>query len=291
MMNQEIDWTGERYLPGLGGDIAIEHLHRYALAQSLASGKRVLDIACGEGYGSNLLADVATSVVGVDIDIRAIKHARTSYKKSNLEFQQGSCTDLALPNAEFDLVVSFETLEHHAEHDAMLSELRRVLAPNGLLIISTPDKQRYSDELNFNNPHHVKELYADEFLRLIRRHFRHTAFWGQRIAYGSFISPLEETNKFISFSGSGETITTQVGLIAPIYLIAAASATPLPHLSSSLFDASHAHRTELDLLRQDLQVTRDLLAAVHLSAYWRMAEPLRWCRRMVRHIQDKLRAT
>lgn len=285
-MNKPIDWTGERFLPAVGGDIALEHTHRYALAQSLASGKRVLDIACGEGYGSNILAEVATSVLGVDIDVSTVAHARGTYKRANLAFRQGSCTNLDLPDSKFDLIVSFETLEHHAEHDAMLSELRRVLTPNGVLIISTPDRQHYSDELKFNNPHHVRELYASEFYQLIRLHFRFAEFWGQRIAYGSVITPVDRAVTFMSFSSTNSYLLAQAGLEAPLYQIAIASASPLPSLPASIFDATSTHRLELDSLRQDLQVTRDLLAAVHRSAYWRIAEPIRWLRRTLRRIRS-----
>lgn len=285
-MNKPIDWTGERFLPTVGGDIALEHLHRYALAQSLATGKRVLDIACGEGYGSNILAEVATSVLGVDIDASTVAHAEGTYKRANLAFRQGSCTSLDLPDSKFDLVVSFETLEHHAEHDAMLSELRRVLAPNGVLIVSTPDRQHYSDALNFSNPHHVRELYTSEFYQLIRQHFRFSKFLGQRIAYGSIIAPVDQAVAFMSFSGTDSYISTQAGLKAALYQIAIASEDPLPSLPASIFDATSTHRLELDLLRQDLQVTRDLLAAVHRSAYWRIAEPIRWLRRTLRRIRS-----
>ena len=285
-MNKSIDWTGERFLPAVGGDIALEHLHRYALAQSLASGMRVLDIACGEGYGSNILAEVATSVLGVDIDASAVAHARGTYKRPNLAFRQGSCTNLDLTDSMFDLIVSFETLEHHAEHEAMLLELRRVLAPDGVLIVSTPDRHHYSDELNFNNPHHVRELYASEFYQLIRQHFRFAEFLGQRIAYGSVITPVNKAAAFISFSGTESDILSQVGLQAPLYQIAIASAQALTSIPASIFDATSTHRIELNLLRQDLQVTRDLLAAVHRSSYWRIAEPIRWIRRTIRRIRS-----
>src|SRR5262252_5161939 len=91
-----LPWTGERYVPEIQGNIALEHLHRYALSCEIAAGQRVLDIACGEGYGSAMLAEVAQSVVGVDSSREAILHASKKYSKPNLEFKIGSCADIPL---------------------------------------------------------------------------------------------------------------------------------------------------------------------------------------------------
>ena len=135
-----MDFTGERYLPERRGDIALEHRHRYLLACTYANGKDVLDIACGEGYGSSMLADVAKSVIGVDIAEEAIAHASTQYAASNLAFRQGNAAEIPLEDASVDLVVSFETIEHHDRHEDMLREIKRVLRPGGLLLISSPDK-------------------------------------------------------------------------------------------------------------------------------------------------------
>lgn len=286
-MPQDIDpaWTGERFLPSVGGDIALEHFHRYALARLLARNKRVLDIACGEGYGANMLAEVAASVIGVDIDSATVASAAATYQKSNLHFNQGSCTSLDLPDSSVDLVVSFETLEHHSEHDAMLTELHRVLAPDGILVISTPDRRYYSDDLNYTNPFHVRELYSEEFFQLMRAHFPHAIFFGQRIAYGSFVIPTNGAGEFVSFSKSADDVLAQPGLLAPIYLIAVASARPIPPIPASVFDATMTHVMEFNLLRQDLQVARDLLAGIHSSMYWRLAEPVRLLRKALRRIR------
>jgi ubiquinone/menaquinone biosynthesis C-methylase UbiE len=166
-----LEWTGERYVPGVGGDIELEHLHRYMIARELAKDKVVLDIACGEGYGSNLLAMVASHVVGVDIVEDVIAGARNKYRQDNLTFKVGSCTDIPLENSSVDLVVCFETIEHHDKHREMLAEIKRVLLPNGILIISSPDKYEYSDKPNYSNPFHVKELYRNEFEDLVTEYF------------------------------------------------------------------------------------------------------------------------
>lgn len=186
-----LDFTGERFIPTESGEIRYEHMHRYCWAQSLCSGRAVLDIACGEGYGSALLAKVAQSVIGVDISQDAVDHARRNYAgHANLRFAQGSATRIPVDDASVDVVVSFETLEHLAEQEQMLAELRRVLKPAGILVISSPNKKVYSDDRDYVNEFHVKELYFDELEELLRRHFGATRYFGQRFLTASALLPL-----------------------------------------------------------------------------------------------------
>src|SRR5437016_4940004 len=103
-------FTGERFIPTEQGQIRLEHYHRYAVVLDVVAEKEVLDVACGEGYGSSIMADVARSVTGVDISDEAVQHASTAYKKQNLRFRQGSATALDFADASFDVVVSFETI-------------------------------------------------------------------------------------------------------------------------------------------------------------------------------------
>src|ERR1700716_1400845 len=100
--------TGERLVTTCHRPLIYEHLHRYAIACGLAKGKRVLDIACGEGYGANLLAHVAAEVIGVDIDAATIAHAKNAYRHRNLSFLKGSCTEIPCADQSMDLVASFE---------------------------------------------------------------------------------------------------------------------------------------------------------------------------------------
>ena len=184
--------TGERYLPWIEeASIAYEHLHRYAYATQCVKNKRVLDLACGEGYGSYLLAKTATSVMGIDIDETAIKHARNKYIKRNLEFRVGSITDIPIDGERlFDVAICFEALEHIEDHQKLLSEVKRLLTPEGVFIVSTPNKTVYSDEPQFNNPFHVHELYFDEFRELLEQYFKNVKFLGQRIYCNSNIWPV-----------------------------------------------------------------------------------------------------
>ena len=124
-----MDFTGERFIPHVEGDIRLEHMHRYLAARRLVCGKRVLDIACGEGYGSALLAETATTVIGVDMDEKSIAHARCTYVRSNVRFLRGDAVAIPLGDASINVVVSFETIEHLTDHRQMMLEIKRVLEP------------------------------------------------------------------------------------------------------------------------------------------------------------------
>jgi SAM-dependent methyltransferase len=183
-------FTGERFLPSCSGEIAYEHWHRYAFARRFVQGKRVLDAACGEGYGTALLATVAASAVGIDVDLATINHASATYGEGRrVRFVPTSCTGLPLASASFDVIVSFETIEHLSaqEQPDMLSEFARVLLPDGLLIISSPNKRLYSEARNYANPYHLHELQREDLARLLMRRFPAQQWYHQRLACWSGI--------------------------------------------------------------------------------------------------------
>jgi ubiquinone/menaquinone biosynthesis C-methylase UbiE len=162
-----VDPTGERLIPDAqrGELIYAEHVARYRLAAQFASGRRVLDAGCGEGYGTALLASSGpASVVGVDVDEATIEHARERYGQ---EFHVGDLAELPFDDASFDVVVCFETIEHITEAGRALAEFRRVLAEEGLLLISTPNPTEYVVENEF----HVREYTPVEFAKLLDEHF------------------------------------------------------------------------------------------------------------------------
>jgi GT2 family glycosyltransferase/SAM-dependent methyltransferase len=233
----DLEWTGERYLPGVEGDIAIEHLHRYALARELVHGKDVLDIACGEGYGTRLLSETARSAVGIDVAEEVVLHARQRYVQPGLSFELGSCAKIPLEDCSVDVVVSFETIEHHGQHKEMVSEIKRVLRSDGMLIISSPDKHEYSDVPGSENAFHVKELYLNEFSALLKVWFRHVEIYGQRVQYGSNIGPLDSgaAASWYSFSGGNTNIRAVPGIERPLYFIAIASDAPVAALPAGIF--------------------------------------------------------
>jgi SAM-dependent methyltransferase len=226
-----MEFTGERYMPEVAGGIKYEHLHRYLFCRPHVKNKIVLDIASGEGYGSRNLAEEAAHVYGVDIDAEAVAHAGRKYKKDNLSFQVGSCEAIPLPDASIDVVVSFETIEHHDKHQEMMSEIKRVLRPDGLLIISSPNKHVHQDINKNINPYHIKELYEDEFKALTNSYFKHCEFFEQKLTVGSAI--------VVKGGGSGHTVVSPndaefrlaqnivPGLSNPYYFIAICSDTEI----------------------------------------------------------------
>ncbi|MFA6358538.1 MAG: rhamnan synthesis F family protein [Candidatus Omnitrophota bacterium] len=201
-----LEWTGERYIPDIdpsisGAEIHYEHLHRYAFVSQYVKGKKVLDLASGEGYGSFLLSKSAESVTGIDIDLEAVKHASGVYKKNNLTFLQGSITDVPIPGEKlFDVVVCFEAIEHIEQHEILLQEIKRLITDDGILIISTPNKQAYSDIPNYHNPFHVKEIYYQDFYDLLNEKFQHVIFFGQQDYSGSSIFPVSKNSHKNTYS-------------------------------------------------------------------------------------------
>ena len=189
-MSGDLGFTGERFIPGAPGEIWYEHWHRYHFAAPLVAGRKVLDIACGAGYGSALLAQTAAHVTGADIADAAVDHARRRYEAvGNLEFRQADCAALPFADASFDAVVSFETIEHIGAQDAFLDEVRRVLRPGGLVILSCPNKVEYSDKRGVTNEFHVRELHRDELAALVVQRFPHLAWYGQRPSFYSVVWP------------------------------------------------------------------------------------------------------
>lgn len=187
-----LPFTGERFTPECVREMWLEHWHRYAFALRWAPGRRVLDAACGEGYGAALLARAGASVTAVDVSPEALAHARERYGQlPGLVFEAGDVAVLShLPDAGFDLIVSFETLEHLEAQDAMLAGFRRLLAPGGLLLVSTPDRRVYSDQTGYRNEFHVRELYRDEFEALLARHFGAHRLFGQKLLFQSVLRDL-----------------------------------------------------------------------------------------------------
>ena len=186
------EFTGERVVPGeVELDLWNEHFGRYAFAARLSRMKRVLDAGSGMGYGSAELARVAASVVGVDISGDAVVSAREHYNLPRVKFLQGSCVSLPFRAASFDLVVAFEVIEHLKEWRRFLEEARRVLAPGGQCLISTPNRDYYADSRGRTgpNPFHEHEFTFEEFRQELLAFFPHVALFLQNHVDGFVFQP------------------------------------------------------------------------------------------------------
>ncbi len=191
------EFTGERVIPGqVDVDLLNEHLARYTFAARLARGKRVLDAGCGAGYGSAELADAALSVVGVDVAPEAIEFARANYALPNLSFEESSVTTLPHADGSFELVVAFEVIEHLSNWNEFLLEARRVLAPTGQFIVSTPNKLYYTESRGADgaNPFHVHEFEFKEFCEALNAVFPHVSMFLENHVEGVAFQPYDRGN-------------------------------------------------------------------------------------------------
>ena len=231
-----LPFTGERFTPECVREIQYEHWHRYLFAWRIAQGRRVLDAACGEGYGSALLSRTAASVLGVDIDASSIAHARERYARENLRYEVADATALDVAPGSYDLVVSFETLEHLSAQEELLAGFARVLTDDGVLIVSSPDKHEYSEVAGFRNEFHVRELYRDELLALVKPHFPAVRLFGQKLLFQSAIWGLDPApgacEAWTSAKEAG-TMTPRLDY-APLYFIAICAKRALPERLAAL---------------------------------------------------------
>jgi SAM-dependent methyltransferase len=173
--------TGERTLP----DVPEEnywfrrHLAVYEWIGARALGARVIDMACGEGYGSEVLSRTAGSVLGIDANLEAFEHARLRYRRENLRFERGMVELYGEPGA-FDAVVFLQTIEHVHDPEAVLRHFRGLLAPGGVAYISTPNVLTLAPPgaEKSSNPWHLKEYRAGEFRALCRSVFAEVTLLG-----------------------------------------------------------------------------------------------------------------
>jgi|ERR1700719_10361 len=164
-----------------------EHVYRYAFACRFAAGNRVLDVACGEGYGAAALRNAGAShVVGVDISEEVCLHAR---KKYGLDARAGAAESIPLADSSVELVVSFETIEHVPNPAVFLDECARILVPGGRLIVSTPNKDVYSRPGVPKNQYHCSEMTEEEFLSALRPKFRKIRLYTQHLYSAGWWSP------------------------------------------------------------------------------------------------------
>lgn len=170
------------------------HWHRYNIAANLVRGKVALDLACGDGLGTYFISQFARNITGMDIDEGVIERARKNYIRDNLKYLVGPAFEIPCRSAFFDVVISFETIEHMdgKAQIKFLNEIKRVLKPGGLVIISTPDKHR-TDKFAEKNPYHIKELYLEEFGSMLRERFDFVNICLQEVNFASFVWPLDFT--------------------------------------------------------------------------------------------------
>jgi len=176
-------FTGERIIPdedecSISTDTFQEHATRYEFATKFVKGDKILDAACGVGYGTKILSEVGgLEVHGCDFSEDVIAYAKKRYSDKSVQFHVMDISRLDFPDNTFHSVVSFETIEHVKNYKQVIDEFARVLKKDGVLIISTPNK----DADNAENPFHYKEFSKDEFVTMLKSHFKRVDLYSQRL--------------------------------------------------------------------------------------------------------------
>ncbi|MCX5704022.1 MAG: methyltransferase domain-containing protein, partial [Candidatus Omnitrophica bacterium] len=160
-----------------GGPLA-EHLKRYDFAKHFCANKVVLDAACGVGYGVYCLSEAAKEVIGVDANGEAIAYAGRHYQRKNIQFKMMDVHKLEFSDKYFDIVYSFETLEHLEEPVKFISEVKRVLKDEGMFVVSTPHVKKTTYKPK--NPYHKVEFSYKDFEGFLKKYFKNVEIFGQR---------------------------------------------------------------------------------------------------------------
>jgi glycosyltransferase involved in cell wall biosynthesis/ubiquinone/menaquinone biosynthesis C-methylase UbiE len=232
----------ERFVPDQQGDMKPEHMHHYACAADLASAKDVLDIRDGGNSGATILAHVARSVVELDISGDATRHAQQRGQQDNVRFCMGSAGKFPLPDAAFDLVVWVGAVVRSGDLDPMLAEIRRVLRPGGVLMVSG-----------------LGEVPGQDNEEALRKWFANVAAYGQRLIAGSLLLT-ERASAVTHFIRDTDGVQRMESPALATRSITLASDNPLPTLSASVFETrigpSENDALVLGSLRKQLAASR-----------------------------------
>lgn len=172
----------ERAIPGVSAHfLMMEAESRYSFAKKhIKKNGRILDVACGTGYGTSILSQKADTIYGIDISFEAIAFARDRYENQNTTFLQADVYDIPFKNDYFDAVVGYEMIEHLENPKLFLQEVSRILDKGGTFIISTPNRLVTSPDGHLMSPYHTQEFDPDELYKLLAKHFKQVEVYGQR---------------------------------------------------------------------------------------------------------------
>lgn len=305
----QVNGTPERFVPEqMKGELAeAEHLCRYWWAAELAAGRRVLDAGCGIGYGAALMAEAgAAEVVGVDISETVVEAARARVPEG-VTLTTSDVASLPFGDGAFGLVVCFEVIEHVEDALRVLDELRRVVATDGLLVVSSPNRGTYVP----GNPHHVHEFEPEELRAALAERFADVALYRQHDFAASVVLSDEDLPgvgpRSLTPAIAGKTATHRAG--EETYTVALASSVALPSVGAGMcltsplevrrwvehFDAQqHILRDqaeslhELRLVQEERQELATQLAESELGLA--TVAQLEHALRQAQHDRDELRA-
>jgi SAM-dependent methyltransferase len=297
----QLEFTGERIVPGqVNADLFHEHMARYAFACRLARQKRVLDAACGAGYGSAALATHASFVAAFDLSPEAVLAARQAYSRPNLAFIAARAEQIPFRDGAFDLVVAFEVIEHLEDWRALLAEARRLLAPGGQFIVSTPNRLFYAESraLAGPNPYHVHEFDFAEFRAALEEFFPSTAIYLQNHSGAITFSPLSCTATAAAELAAGaqaadpETSHFFVAVCAAAHQTGAPLYVYLPSSSNVLREReTHIRKLESELRQKDawldeLQSAHAALQTEHDATLAELRQRNEWAQALEAELQQ-----
>jgi SAM-dependent methyltransferase len=264
------EFTGERVIPGLvEPSLWDEHVSRYSFAAGLAAGKRVLDVGCGTGYGAASLAEMATYTLGFDISPEAVDYATLHYG-AKAKFVVGSAENFPAEIGSFDLITAFEVIEHLADWPRLLGEVNRVLADEGLFLVSTPNKTYYGEsrEREGPNPFHIHEFEYEEFREALKAWFPHVRILAQnRVEAFSFFGETSAPSGTATFAEAPQDVSDAHFYIAICgrQPIPALSYVYVPHEGNMLRERER----HIQLLQRDLKTLSEEreIAAAQLAQF------------------------
>ncbi|MFH0840765.1 MAG: class I SAM-dependent methyltransferase [bacterium] len=193
-----------------------EHLARYEFARQFVSGKKVLDLACGTGYGAQLLAKAGAIVIAIDQDKQAIESAQQNFPHENITYLVDSAESLkTLEDNSIDIITSFETIEHLKNCEDYLKALTRVLRYDGIALISTPNKAFFNEKNHF----HIKEFTKSELIALLGKYFANIKVLEQNNCICSYIMEKGQNEPFLA----NNHVITSNQPTQPLYFIAICS--------------------------------------------------------------------
>lgn len=194
--------TGERMLPTEQGEISMvfsRHQFTYNYIKQYTENKSVLDIGCGTGYGSKIIAEKSGEVLGIDLSGEAIKYCRDKYKGSNLTYLQADALTF-VPNKKFDIVIAFQVIEHIKDLAGFINKLRSIVKQGGKIIISTPNIPPQQKDRNLNE-YHVNEMTYNEFKKVLEQLFDKVVIMGVAFSTDNILRKIISSLPFYSYVG------------------------------------------------------------------------------------------
>lgn len=263
-----VEFTGERLVPGqVENDLFNEHYSRYRFCSSLVRGLRCLDAGCGLGYGTAVLAESATSVVGIDNHAPTVAEATRLYRRDNLHFAVADVQALPWETEEFDCAVSFEVVEHLKDPAALVDALRKVTKPGGLIILSTPNRDAYKVSRGEAgpNPFHHHEFTLAEFRELLSERFAYIRIFAQNHTPSITFRQERPDRSHTVFAPADREAAN---LDTAQFFVAVCSQAPLPEMEDAVYIADSGNvlferEAHIRLLNTEIQLKTSWLEDAH----------------------------